>query len=166
MRRYFKMLRINGIITEATRKELEAVWLEPNWHSVSSLESFIKIIVQNGCTLKEEVKEKCDCPIDTSAQNAPITTLVPKTTASVKPLETPTKTKEKPIVSDTTLKAPVQKPVNIVNMPTPVTTEAVTLLECSKLPIISEEKITTSKRISIVEKPKSQITIKPKAKKV
>lgn len=137
------MNRVNGIIVEATEKELLEAFALSNWHKTCTFNQFKEIMVEEGCKIIEEVEEQCDYQTNISAQTVQSTTLEPEKIVqeNVKPIET-TKT-----VMATETSQQQTNSVNIVNTETPATTKQQTESGVKKKPVIIMKSKTQDKKI-------------------
>ena len=105
------MKKVNGIVIEASEKELLEMFLLSNWHKTCTFDQFKDIMIDEGCKIIEEVEEQCDYQTNTSAQTVQSTTLEPEKIVqeNVKSIET-TKT-----VMATETNQQQTNSVNIVN---------------------------------------------------
>ena len=54
------MKKVNGIVVEASEKELLEMFLLSNWHKTCTFDQFRDIMIDEGCKIIEEVEEQCD----------------------------------------------------------------------------------------------------------
>lgn len=137
------MKKVNGIVVEASEKELLEMFLMSNWHKTCRFEQFKEIMIEEGCKIIEEVEEQCDYQTNTSVQTVQSETSEQKKIVqeNVKPIE---KTTE--VVMATETNQQQTNSVNTVNTETPVMTKQQTDSGVKKKPVIIKLK-TQDKKI-------------------
>lgn len=137
------MKRVNGIITEATEKELLEVYLMSNWNKTCSFEQYKELMQDEGCNILEGEKE-CDYRTNTFVPTVQSVTLEQKTIVqeNVKPIE---KTTEAVMAIETSQQQ--IDSVNTVNTETPATTKPQTESGVKKKPVIIMKPKTQDKKI-------------------
>lgn len=138
------MKKVNGIVVEASEKELLEMFLMSNWHKTCRFEQFKEIMIEEGCKIIEEVEEQCDYQTNTSAQTVQSMTLEPEKIVqeNVKPIET---TKETVMATETNQQQ--TDSVNTVNTETPATTKQQIESGVKKKPVIIMKSKTQDKKI-------------------
>lgn len=136
------MKKVNGIVVEASEKELLEMFLLSNWHKTCTFDQFKDIMIDEGCKIIEE-EEQCDYQTNTSAQTVQSTTLEPEKIVqeNVKPIET-TET-----VMATETNQQQTNSVNTANTETPATTKQQTESGVKKKPVIIMKSKTQDKKI-------------------
>lgn len=137
------MKKVNGIVVEASEKELLEMFLLSNWHKTCRFEQFRDIMIEEGCKIIEE-EEQCDYQTNTSAQTVQSMTLEQKKIVqeNVKPIEKTTET-----VMATETNQQQTDSVNTVNTETPATTKQQTESGVKKKPVIIMKSKTQDKKI-------------------
>lgn len=137
------MKKVNGIVVEASEKELLEMFLLSNWHKTCRFEQFKEIMIEEGCKIIEE-EEQCDYQTNTSAQTVQSTTLEPEKIVqeNVKLIEKTTKA----VMAIETNQQQTNS-VNTANTETPATTKQQTESGVKKKPVIIMKSKTQDKKI-------------------